>query len=579
MTGVEQALLYARTARHLKPTQWLHWPLRRLQAIFPAPARGVRVAWDAEAAARLGAVVAGWGPADAEARLCRAESILADAFCFLNHCETLPQIDWRRRHVSHLWSYNLHYFDYALDLAWAYRLTGDTRFPMRFEALVDSWCEAHRERCGDGWEPYPVSLRIVNWSYALLLFEDALSRAFRERLKASLAEQAALLSRRLELHLLANHLQKNLKALAIAGLLFRGREAARWRRLGFHGLWRELFEQVLPDGGHFERSPMYHAIALVDYLEIVSLGRAAGQSIPADCIARVREMVRAFGWLSRPDGSLHLLNDSANGIAPSRGLVEFLASQVVGASPDASSGAFSLPHTGYFGYRDESRGERLIIDCGDPAPRYQPGHAHCDLLSFELDLAGHPVVVDSGVSGYMGDFLREYVRSTRAHNTVMIAGREQSEVWSTFRMARGAQVGAAEQSNGVAGYRFRGSYRPYHDRRCLHERTIEGDRERWVVTDRVHGAAGAPLAGFLHFHPAFHLEGVDGGVIARSPGVTLMIEPFGTDRLEIRQGERRPIQGWYCPEFGVALPACVLEMQVESNREESFGYALRRIDR
>src|SRR5690606_26497950 len=140
---------------------------------------------------------------------------------------------------------------------------------------------------------------------------------------------------------------------------------------------------------------------------------------------------------------------------------------------------------------------------------------HCDLLSFELDLAGRPVVVDSGVSGYDGDPLRGYVRSTRAHNTVSIAGKEQSEVWATFRMARRAEVESASCTETRDGFRFEGAYRPYHDSSALHQRVITKENGSWIVTDTVMGATGAPLQSFLHLHPDFRVVEAEGQIVDR----------------------------------------------------------------
>jgi uncharacterized heparinase superfamily protein len=577
--SIDRALLYARTARHLRPVQWFYWPLRRIQAAFPPATLEVRgAAVDHRVSSSLARVVAGWGPGDRTSRVNRAEAIVADTFCFLGHAETLPEIDWKRRYVSHLWSYNLHYFEYAIDLAWAYRTTGDDRFPRRLEQLVDGWLAAHPTCRGDGWDPYPVSLRIVNWSYALLLCDSALPPAFRTRLIESLYRHSSFLGRRLELHLLANHYQKNLKALTIAGLLLTGVGPRRWQSVGVRGLWSELFEQVLPDGVHFERSPMYHNVVLGDYLEVASLLQAVGVKIPEPVSERIRSMVTAAGILCRPDGVLHLFNDSAQGIAPSRAHLGRLAESLLGSGIPDSVGTLDLPDAGYFGWISPSGGERLIIDCGEPGPSYQPGHAHCDLLSYELDLGGRPVVVDSGTSGYGGDPLREYVRSTRAHNTVMVGQREQSEVWGTFRLARRATVVSAVQQDGAGGYRFAGCYRPYHDRRCEHRRTIERQAGAWVVTDRIVGAQGAPLSSFVHLHPEFSLQQEGHCYVARTAAHTILIEPFGVDHVLIHRGERTPAQGWYCPEFGRALPSAVLELQVDANLGSPFGYSIRTAD-
>jgi uncharacterized heparinase superfamily protein len=569
-----RALLYLRTASQLRWEQWYYRAARRVQGRFLAAPPPAPLGESEERWARLAEAVAGWGPEDAEARVRRAERVMAGEFRFLNHSERLPRVDWRRRHVSHLWSYNLHYFDYALDLAWSYRLRGERRYADRFAELATGWVDAMPAGRGDGWEPYAVSLRAVNWMYALLLLGDALDAPTRRRLLASLAAQLGFLERRLELHILGNHLLKNLKALVLAGSLFDGAAAARWRTRLARRLWREVREQVLPDGVHFERSPMYHAITLADLLELLACRGAAGDRVPAEVEERVGRMVDAFAALSRPDGTLHLLNDSAHGIAPGRAWLGALARATLGRDLPDLQGAIDLPAAGYFGWVDDAAGERFVVDCGEPGPSYQPGHAHCDLLGFELDLGGRPVVVDSGVCGYEGDELREYVRSTRAHSTVSVAGREQSELWGTFRVARRARPRRARQEVDGGAYRFEGAYSPYHDPAIVHSRVVERTAGGWTVRDRVEGARGERVTGFLHFHPDFQLAD-ESGCLVDGAGLRVRVEARGADRLRWLRGERGPAQGWYCPEFGLPRPALALEMEIDAYDGREFGYTLR----
>lgn len=574
--ALRRALLYARTVRRLRWEQVVYRPLRRAQRWLPVRT-GPAGEPDTARMEALAAALAAWGPGDAAARLERADEVVQGRFTFVGHTETLAEPEWTRRRVSHLWSYHLHYFAYGVDLAWAWRLTGEERYARRFEALAGSWMAACPPGRGDGWEPYAVSVRVVSWAQALLLFGDALDAPFRAALLESLHAQAAHLERRLELHVLANHLQKNLVALVTAGLLFRGEAAARWRTRGAARLWRELHEQVLDDGGHYERSPMYHLVAAADFLETVGLLEAAGEPVPAEARGRVGRMVEAMGALCRPDGSLHLFNDAAQGEAPPAAHLAALGERLLGARPMETRGAFALPETGYFGWSDAEGAERFIIDCGPPGPAYQPGHAHCDMLSFELDLGGAPLVVDAGVSGYEGDPLREYVRSTRAHNTVAIGGREQSEVWGTFRVARRAEV-AGTPRHGEASlgmYRFEGGCRPYHDCGAVHRRTVERSAEGWRVTDRVEGARGERLLSWLHLHPDWVALVDEGGVTATRGEVAVRIEPFGVDAVRLASGERGLAQGWHCPRFGVAVPAPAVEMDVHTNDGRAFGCAIR----
>lgn len=579
MMRLSRLALYARTARELQPVQWLYLPLRRLQG--PPRVRTVYpdATVDSAALAAFRQVMLRWPHQPAE-HFATAEAVLGGEFRFLNHSERIQHPDWSHRYVSHLWSYNLHYFDYGVDLAVAYLQTRRTEFLSRLEQLVTSWIAGTRELSGDGWQPYAISVRIPNWIQVFTLLAGDLRAEVRDAMVGSLYAQATALERRLELHLQANHLLRNYYALAWAGLFLRGRRADRWRRRAVVAYWRELSRQVLPDGGHFERSPMYHALVLADSLRLLDLCRATGAPVPEHGQGAVRRLLDAFLVLSRADGSLHLFNDSANGIAPARAELVALAAHTLGEDVvDSAPGHFALSHTGYFGVRDDSTRSSLIVDCGEPGPSFQPGHAHCDMLSYELDIDGRPVVVDSGVRGYEGDPLREYVRSTRAHNTVSIGGREQSEVWATYRMARRARIDHREWRKTPTGAIFAGAYRPWYDRRVRHHRTIEAVGCRWNITDRIEGALGASLASFIHLHPDFRIELRGQRILAESPQLAVWIEPFGVDTVRVLRGESDPVQGWYCPEFGTAVPAPVVELGVESNRGLPIGYTILPVGR
>ena len=58
------------------------------------------------------------------------------------------------------------------------------------------------------------------------------------------------------------------------------------------------------------------------------------------------------------------------------------------------------------------------------------------MFSYELSLDGRRVVVDGGTSTYEAGPERDWVRSTRAHNTVEVAGEDQCEFFAAFRVGR-----------------------------------------------------------------------------------------------------------------------------------------------
>ncbi len=231
-------------------------------------------------------------------------------FRFLNEEHTLGDIGWDNLSVERLWRYNLHYFDDLNASSAAGRAT-------QHRELVTRWIGENPPGKGTGWEPYPTSLRIVNWVKWFVGGTRAEARWVH-----SLAVQARWICKRLECHLLGNHLLANAKALVFAGCFFEGPEAEDWVSRGLAILERELHEQILADGGHFERSPMYHALVLEDVLDLLAIigARAPVTSAVRRLEPGLREIApRMLRWLHammHPDGTLGLFNDTAEGIAP-----------------------------------------------------------------------------------------------------------------------------------------------------------------------------------------------------------------------------------------------------------------------
>src|ERR1043166_3179864 len=273
---LRRALLLARTIPHLEPEQLLFQLLRRAQGTVRPGRTSVRRFDDRQSAILRDRLLA-WGAPHGDAEsLRRADEIVAGRFDFLGIARPVCTPDWRGETVSRLWTYNLHYFDYARDLARAFAVRKDARYATRFVELATSWIEATDVGGSPAWDPYPISLRVVNWAYATILCEPALDETTRLRLSSSIYRQVRALNRRIERHILANHLIKNLTALALGGLLFEGPEPRRWLTRGLSELWREVDRQINDDGGHVERSPMYHAIVMGDLCELFDLLRAIG---------------------------------------------------------------------------------------------------------------------------------------------------------------------------------------------------------------------------------------------------------------------------------------------------------------
>jgi uncharacterized heparinase superfamily protein len=78
------------------------------------------------------------------------------------------------------------------------------------------------------------------------------------------------------------------------------------------------------------------------------------------------------------------------------------------------------------------------MDIGPPCPVSVPGHAHADCLSIDIFYRGKAIIVDTGNCLYDSGPTRLYERGTAAHNTIMLNGENQTELWGSFRVGQKA---------------------------------------------------------------------------------------------------------------------------------------------
>ena len=401
------------------------------------------------------------------------------------------------------------------------------------------WIARHPR--GIGWSPHPISLRTLGW-LKLLLTPDALGAngEARSTILASLGAQVAFLAAHLETHLLANHYLSTLLSVTLSGVALEGAGAAGW--LGHEQRLRaELSEQVLPDGLHCERSPMYHACLLETVLDGLNLAQAKGgraSDTLRDTLAQTAaRMLGALEVLTHPDGEIALFADSAFGIAqPPDALAGYAARLGVAPCRPARSGVLDAG-----GYVRLERGPFVLIaSVAGPMPAHQPGHAHCDALAFELSVGGQRVVTDTGVHEYIPGRLRDLSRATRSHATLEVAGEEQAEIWAAHRIGGRPVVALEDAEPGVRVAAYCAGWATPDTR---HHRVLEMAGEAIVVRDRLEGTARrARLT--LPLAPDIEVR-LDG------PRARLRLPGGGWLRVELEGGpalrvERAP----YFPEFG-----------------------------
>jgi uncharacterized heparinase superfamily protein len=550
--------LYFRTVRHLKLSQFYYLVVRRL---LPTPA--FRPAAVGKVSRNL--EVKDWLP------LCQPHN-LNNEFRFINETRSFDpdNVDWLCEEEKKLWRYNLHYFDF---LQW------DCFSVELKDKLINSWIENCPMNQWISWDPYAVSLRIVNWIKYFGTFPE--TKDIPAHWLESLLNQARWQAKNMEYQILANHLIKNAKALVFAGLFFDCEQSKKLLKLGCNVMLRQVREQFMADGGHFERSHMYHLIVTEDYLDLLNLASHHDLPLSDDDLSEIRgiisEAIEYYADLCAGDDELQLFNDSTFGIVASS--QEFLAygERVLGTlTADRSMAPFAVSKaaTGYYGYRNA--GDSFLLDCGAVGPDYQPGHAHCDALSFDLCIDGQRVIVDSGNYTYEHITMRYENRQTAGHNTVRVDEEEQSEVWERWRVGRRAYPISANLTDMKEGkLSFTGSHDGYQrlSGNVVHERQADLDIVgRWQITDRISGKGDHLLESYLHLHPDVEPVPLEDGAYE------LLANGHSIARLEIDSGVEISVEASvWCPEFGVMIENKVLVMRRQTELPAQMGYTISKL--
>lgn len=405
------------------------------------------------------------------------------------------QIDWTDNAYGQLWNYHLQYADFLKQENLSLR--------EREKFLLDlyEWLKSGKLKP----EPYPASLRIMNLIRFLSEHQKELHKE--NELIDFLYSELHFVENRLEYHLLGNHLMENAFALLMGGTYF---QHDRWTNLAKEIFSEQLPEQILSDGGHFERSPMYHLILLYRFLEALYY-------LPEDSEMNslfLETSKKMLGWIEQMsfrNGDLAHFNDSTDDQA-------YSIKQILRIAEECGISEYPSSLLGDSGYRRfEHETYELIVDACGIKPDNQPGHAHADSLSFILYSQEKPSIIDPGVSTYEASERRNWERSTKAHNTVTFQNQNTAEVWGKFRVARRPHVEIIKETDSEIDLSLKHTLKSDDD--FHHQRTFRCVENTISISDSVNFSK--TVQGRLHFHPTIKIRELNKNTVILDNGIKI----------------------------------------------------------
>ncbi len=448
----------------------------------------------------------------------------SNTFRFLNIEHSFQKvIDWNIMEYGKLWCYHLNYFDYL------HQKNLEERIGFH---LIDSFLQIPEQR-KEGLEPYPISLRTINWIKFL-----SKTDTYPDNIVSHLYEQYKILIHNIEYHLLANHLLENGFSILFGAVFFQDKKL---NSLAKEIMIEQLEEQILKDGAHYELSPMYHLIILQRSLDAYNLLSNNIHSLYEVKDKLETVIPKMLGWLKSmqfSNGELPNVNDSVEGQSLSSSEIIDYA-KTLGFKINKSILSES-------GYRKLSNNNiELICDVGHIGPNYQPGHAHSDTLSFILYYNGKPYIVDRGISTYEKNKIRAEQRKTASHNTVVVMNEEQSDVWGGFRVGKRASCFIEVDKP----LKLKANHDGFKNIGVSHSRDWSLKNNSIVITDELIGSQNEAKA-YLHFHPDIVLTLMDSNKLQAND---LIIEFESVQLLKLKTSEYD-----YCLGFNKVIKASLL---------------------
>jgi hypothetical protein len=480
----------------------------------------------------------------------------------------------------------------------AYRVTADARYAREALSQIDSWLQQCPFGIGMHWRsPLELAIRAINWVWTIDLIRPSGVLA---------GEAAARVLNGLHLHLwdiqrkysrgssANNHRIGEAAALFIATTCLPGlKSAGTWAEESRRILEEEITAQTYEDGGSREQAFSYHMFVLQFLMLAAVSARRAAKPLSAGFHARLGRMLEfvaglieggpapAFGdsddgyvidlgddrdprgWLSagaslldRPDLALDAgsFGDTAH----------WLLGRTAPSSAAACGGRLApraFPHSGYYLLQCGARGERgaisIVFDCGELGFGPLAAHGHADALAFTLRIGGHEVLVDPGTYDYFRfPEWRDYFRSTRAHNTIAVDGRDQSVMLGPFMWGRRASAWCErwDPDGGTVSAAHDGYARGADPVRHARELELDGGRGILTVTD--HLRMGGEHHVSLAFHFAEHCRVSHAGdtVHAETPAGPVTLQADARLGCTLLQGSETPIGGWVSRRYHLKAP-------------------------
>jgi hypothetical protein len=537
-----------------------------------------------------------------------------------------PSIDYRDYRITgdckFVWELNRHH--HLVILGRAYRASGNVKYAMAAIKQLETWLDQCPFGRGMNWRsPLELGIRLINWVWALDLLKESgvYSEDFQRRIVHSVYLHLWEISRKYSRGSSANnHLIGEAAGVFIATCYFKNlRNGYRWQEESREILSREIIVQSYPDGCTHEQAIGYHLFVLQFFLIAGIVAKGCSIEFPPEYWARLEKMLEFLGKLTEGGASLPIFGDCDDGyvldlggdrgdyqellaagavlfgrsdfkrwagkypeacrwLLGKRSRERFQSLEVNSNEPDLTSHAF--PESGYYllqcGNKRSKDHISVLFDCGELGFKSIAAHGHADALSFSMRAFDRDVFIDPGTYDYFSfpDW-RNYFRSTRAHNAVMVDDLDQSVMLGPFLWGEKAQARCLRWEPHEQGGIVMGEHNGYTrlPDPVSHRRTLYLDNESKLLTikDEIITEKSHRITICFHLSETVSLSQIGSNIFE------LKVNPRGLRfeldsglKVHLFRGEDNPIWGWMSKGYHQKVPALSIIGQAISEGRNTY---------
>ncbi len=423
-----------------------------------------------------------------------------------------------------------------------------------------------------------VALRWISIYWAVCLFKKPIDVSLQQNLAGLAIASGKFIESRFSTHSSAgNHLIVEAVGLFWIGkALQKEKTGKRWLRKAQEILWKQTLIQLNPDGTNKEQSFWYLGFvvdALFHYLLLEDR-----QIIPGQVISRIEKATEFMHEMILPDGSFPDYGDRDDGVV----------FRVNGACKQSPFSDLLNIDTFFFNCSDVASDTPQLKTYADGGMtlmkwdkcrllfRHAPlgmgntcGHGHADALSILFSWNNTPVLIDLGSGQYNGNqYIRNFFRSTIAHNTVEIGSENQAKIIGPFMWEKTYEICLTETEK-LPSFFVEAYHTGYKEKfGIVHKRKIE-----WLAP--YHIEIGDVFSGFggVRCKGAFHL-GACKTIVNKGNSVEAEFDDFifsitfpSDFTVDIFHGSEHPFMGWRSTIYGVWEPiySIVFSFQLSEN--------------